>query len=49
VPVRAESLVGRFKSLIVEIASVIDRFISLFGHLGNFHSGVLEYQWLAAI
>jgi hypothetical protein len=49
VPVRAESLVGRFKSLIVEIASLIDRFISLFAPVGNFHSAISEYQWLTGI
>jgi len=42
-------VVGRFNSLIVEIVSLLDRFISLFGHLGNFHSGVSGYQWLAGI
>jgi hypothetical protein len=41
------SVLGRFNSLIVDFVSLFVRFISLFGCVGNFHSGVLQYQYLA--
>jgi hypothetical protein len=41
------SVLGRFNSLIVDFISLFVRFISLFGRVGNLHSGVLQYQYLA--
>ena len=41
------SVFGRFNSLIVDFISLFVRFISLFGRVGNLHSGVLQYQYLA--
>src|SRR5215471_10547122 len=47
--VARRSVLGRINSLVFEIVSLIDRFISLFGPVGNFHSAVSEYQRLAGI
>jgi hypothetical protein len=41
------SLFGRFNSLIVDFVSLFFGFISLFGPVGNSHSGPSKYQWLA--
>jgi hypothetical protein len=37
------SLFGRFNSLIVEFVSLFFGFISLFGRVGNSHTGVSQY------
>jgi hypothetical protein len=39
----AQSLVGRINSLIDESAFLLDRIISLFAPVGNFHSSISEY------